>query len=257
MRNYRYVTPGRIFGPIWFAGIHEASTHLIETGDGLILIDPGYPDTLQVILDNMEKIGLDYRDIKIILLSHGHHDHAGAVRKLVDLTGAKTYVGKDDLKMVTCQDDSALSPMPDYREKCAFTPDVLLSDGDTVSLGNITVLCLSTPGHTDGTMSFFFDVSDGNRTFRAGMHGGVGLNTLKREFLESHNLPLTNRDKFISGLQHAKSQQVDIVLGNHVGQNDTEGKLARVARGETDAFVDSEEWLRFLDGRIRAVKELE
>lgn len=257
MRAIRYVTPGRIFGPIWFVGFHEASTHLIETGDGLILIDPGYPDTLQVVLDNIQKIGFDYRDIKLILLSHGHHDHAGAVRELVALTGAKTYVGKDDLKMVTCQDDSALSPMPDYREKCAFTPDYLLSDGDRVCLGNISVLCLSTPGHTDGTMSFFFDVSDGNRTFRAGMHGGVGLNTLKREFLERYNLPLSNREKFIRGLEHAKTQQVDIVLGNHVGQNDTEGKLARVAQGEADAFVDPQEWMQFLDGRISAVKALD
>ncbi len=257
MRQIRYVEPGRVFGPIWFVGFHEASTHLIETGDGLILIDPGYPDTLQIVLDNIQKIGFDYKDIKIILLSHGHHDHAGAVRELVSLTGAKTYVGKDDLKMVTCEENTALSPLPDYREKCAFVPDVLLSDGDTVTLGNISVLCLSTPGHTDGTMSFFFDVSDGNRTFRAGMHGGVGTNTLKREFLEEFGLPLSNRDKFVQGLEHAKSQQVDIVLGNHVGQNDTEGKLARVASGEKDAFVDAEEWLRFLDSRIRRVKELD
>ena len=75
--------------------------------------------------------------------------------------------------------------------------------------------------------------------------------------MEEFGLPLSNRDKFVQGLEHAKSQQVDIVLGNHVGQNDTEGKLARVAAGEKDAFVDRTEWLRFLDGRIRRVKELE
>lgn len=251
-----YITPNKIFGPIYFVGIHSASTHIIDTGDGLILIDPGNPETLWIVLDNIKELGFDPKDIKKIIMSHGHYDHAGGTKELVAITGAKTYIGKDDLKMVTGEEDTSLSKDPDYRYKYSFTPDVLLSDSDVITLGNISVLCLSTPGHTDGTMSFFFDVSDGEKTFRAGMHGGVGLNTLTNDFLESHGLPLDNQDKFVRGIEKVKSQQVDIFLGNHVGNNDTEGKLLRVARGDKYAFVAPDEWQPFLESKIIELDKL-
>ena len=251
-----FVPPCKVFGPIYFVGIHSASTHIVDTGDGLILIDPGYPETLWIVLDNIKELGFEPKDIKKIVISHGHSDHAGATKELVSLTQARTYIGKDDLKMVMGEEDTALSEDPDYRYKYSFVPDVLLSDSDTISLGNISILCLSTPGHTDGTMSFFFDVSDGERIFRAGMHGGVGLNTLSNEFLQSHGLPLSNRDKYISSIEKVKTQQVEIFLGNHVGNNDTEGKLHRVAKGEKDAFFAPDEWQRFLDAKIMELNKL-
>ena len=251
-----YVPPGRVFGPIYFVGIHSASTHIIDTGDGLILIDPGCSESLWIVLDNIKELGFDPKDIKKIIISHGHYDHAGGTKELVALTGAKTYIGKDDIKMVTGEEDTALCEDPDYRHKYSFVPDALLSDSDTISLGNISILCLSTPGHTDGTMSFFFDVSDGERIFRAGMHGGVGLNTLSNEFLKSHCLPLSNQDKYINSIEKVKAERVEIFLGNHVGNNDTEGKLCRVAKGEKDAFLAPDEWQRFLDSKIIELNKL-
>ena len=251
-----YISPGNVFGPIYFAGVHSASTHIIDTGEGLILIDPGFPETLWIVLDNIKELGFSPSDIKKIVISHGHYDHAGGTKELAALTGAKTYLGKDDLKMVTGEEDTALSEDPDYRFKYSFTPDVLLSDTDRISLGNTEILCLSTPGHTDGTMSFFFDVSDGDKTYRAGMFGGAGLNTLSREFLQSHGLPLSNRDKFIKSIERLKKQKVEVFLGNHVGNNDTEGKLLRVAQGEKDAFLAPDEWQTFLDGRITELNNL-
>ena len=92
---------------------------------------------------------------------------------------------------------------------------------------------------------------------RAGMHGGTGRNTLRRAFLEKYNLPISNRDKFVKGLEYAKAQKVDIFLGNHVDHNHTDVKLARVAQGETDAFVTPEEWIQYLENKIRAVAELD
>lgn len=256
-RSYEgFVEPGKVWGNIYYVGIHAASTHLIDTADGLIVIDPGYPDTFWIVLDNIKELGFDVRDIKIILISHGHHDHAGGTRELVRLSGAKSYIGKDDYTMVNGTTQAHLSKIPNYSSNCCFEPDVLLSDGDIVSLGNTSVLCLSTPGHTDGTMSFFFDATDGERTYRAGMHGGSGTNTLRKEFLEKWQLPFSNREKFIEGLKYAKTQKVDIFLGNHVGNNDTEGKLVRVANGEQDAFYCPGEWERFLDSRIARMNEV-
>ena len=236
-----YIKPGRIFGNLYFVGTHPSSIHLIDTGDGLMLIDTGYLDNLYLTVQGIWEMGFDPRDIKVILLSHCHFDHTNGASALQQLSGAKIYLGKDDAWLCDGKINHCTLPLR------PFLPDVLLSDGDTVTLGNTTVTCVSTPGHTDGVMSFFFDVSDGTRTLRAGMHGGVGLNTLSAEFLTRNALPFENRDKYFASLERLKQEHVDIFIGNHVGNNDTEGKLARVHAGEADAFIDPTEWPRFLE----------
>ena len=236
-----YVRPTKIFGNLYFVGTHPSSVHLIDTGDGLMLIDTGYLDNLYLTVQGIWQMGFDPRDIKVILLSHCHFDHTNGAAALQALSGAKIYLGKDDAWLADGKINHCTLPLR------PFVPDVLLSDGDTVTLGNTTVTCISTPGHTDGVMSFFFDVTDGTRTLRAGMHGGVGLNTLNAEFLTKNDLPFENRDKYFASLEKLRSQHVDIFIGNHVGNNDTEGKVARVHAGEADAFIDPTEWGRFLD----------
>ena len=105
-----------------------------------------------------------------------------------------------------------------------FQPDVLLENNDTVNLGNTCIRCVSTPGHTAGTLSFFFDVYDGKKTLRAGMHGGVGMNSMNQAYLKRMNLPLDMPVKFLYGLELLQKEHLDIFIGNHVGNNDTVGK---------------------------------
>lgn len=242
-----FIKPGKVFENIYFVGIRSASTHIIDTNDGLILIDPGYPETLWIVLDNIKELGFDPKNIKIILMSHGHIDHAGATKELAMLTGAKTYIGKEDYKMAIGEDPSSYARSLEERKKIIFYPDILLSDGDVVSLGNTNILCLETPGHTKGTLSFFFDVTKDGKVYKAGMHGGVGTNTLTKNFLEKFNMPFENRDIFLRSLEYAATQNVDIFLGNHVGNNDTEEKLIKVANGDEFAFYTPHEWPKFLN----------
>ena len=171
------------------------------------------------------------------------------------MTGAKTYIGKGDRDMV----EKGILTWAEhfdapYQE--AFKPDVLLEDGDHVSLGETDILCLSTPGHTEGTLSFFFDVTDGEETFRAGMHGGVGLNTLNAKYMKENGIPEEMRERFFAGIERLKGERVEIFLGNHVGNNDTAGKLARVAAGEKNAFICPEEWIPFLNARAKELNDL-
>ncbi|MBE5761241.1 MAG: MBL fold metallo-hydrolase [Clostridiales bacterium] len=242
-----YINPGKVFENVYFVGIRSASTHIIDTTDGLILIDPGYPETLWIVLDNIKELGFNPMDIRIILMSHGHIDHAGAAKELARLTGAKTYIGKEDYQMAIGKEMSSYARSSQERERIAFSPDTLLSDRDIVSLGNTNVLCLETPGHTKGTLSFFFDIIKNGKVYRAGMHGGVGTNTLTKSFLEKYNHPFENRKIFLQSLEYASTQNVDIFLGNHVENNNTEEKLMRVANGDEFAFYAPHEWHEFLN----------
>ena len=236
-----YVKPGRIFGNLYFVGTHPSSVHLIDTGDGLMLIDTGYLSNLYLVIQNIWELGFNPKDIKYILHSHGHYDHINGTAALVHMTGAKTYIAEADLGIVRGEMDRAFTVAAR-----PFVPDVLLHDGDVITCGNTTVKCVATPGHTDGVMSFFFNVTDGERVLRAGMHGGVGLNTLNSEFLIKNHLPFENRQMYFDSLEKVKDEHVDIFIGNHVGNNDTEGKLKRAETESENPFINPDEWGIFL-----------
>ena len=243
-----YMPPFRIFGNLYFVGTEPASAHLIDTGDGLILLDTGYSETLYLVMDGIRQLGFDPYDIKLILHSHGHIDHIGGTRALVELTGAKTAIGRYDEDYVTGARDLTFAKELGMSFDGFFTPDRLLDDGDVIEMGNTRITCLHTPGHTEGTMSFFFDVTDENgRTMRGGNHGGAGMNSMGRAFLKSYGLPLSLRDDFRAGLHRLRKEHVDIFVGNHQHQCHTKERYARIMAGETDAFVDPEAWQIYLD----------
>jgi metallo-beta-lactamase class B len=169
---------------------------------------------------------------------------------LVELTGAKTLIGARDAKMVRNLKT---------RNACfevSFEPDVLLRTGDTLTLGNTTISFVETPGHTDGTVSMFFDVTDGEKTLRAGMHGGVGFNTLSLDGLLMRGRTYYARREFLEGLIRVENEQVDITLGNHVGQNKTELKLKKMKTSETNPFIDPDEWKRFIESYKEKINNL-
>ncbi len=253
-----YTKPFRIFGNLYFCGTKPASTHLIDTGDGLTLIDPGYPLSLYLVIQNIWELGFNPKDIKYIINTHGHFDHCGATRALAEMTGAKTFLGAEDLTYVNGETDLHLAGRKSTPANCfqeIFQPDVLLKDGDHVILGNTDILCYAAPGHTPGTMAFFFNVTDGKQTLRAGMHGGVGFNTFKMEFIEQVGIGTEIRERFVPAIERFIDEPVDIFLGNHVHNNDTVGKGERITETE-NPFIDPTAFKTFMQKKINAYYEL-
>jgi len=252
-----YVAPFRIWGNLYFVGTEPASCHIIDTGDGLMMLDTGYQQSLYLVIHNMHLLGLNPMDLKYILLTHGHIDHLGAARALKELTGAKLFLGRPDEEYANGKLDLTYAKELDMEYTETFQPDVLLDDGDTISLGNTTVTAVATPGHTPGAMSYFFDVYDGERTARAGLHGGMGINTLSGEFLTRYNLPFSLRDDFRNSMKRLQEETVDIFLGNHMQHNDTLGKAGRIKNGEIDAFINPKEWGAYCEWCIDNMKNIE
>ncbi len=237
-----YVKPFQIWGNLYFVGTEPASTHIIDTGDGLIMLDSGYQQSLYLVIHNMHLLGLNPLDLKYIIHTHGHIDHFGATRALVSLTGAKTFLGAPDREYANGKLDLSCAKELGMEFTETFEPDVLINDGDIIELGNTKINTVSTPGHTPGAMSYFFDATDGAETFRVGLHGGMGINTLCREFLDKYNLSYTLREDFVNSMLRLNEEKVDIFLGNHMQHNNTIEKAKMLNEGNRYAFVNSDEW---------------
>ena len=127
------MAPFKIFGNLYFIGTRPASTHLIDTGDGLLILDSGYQESLYLVLENMRQLGFNPQDIRWIVHSHGHIDHSGATTALLNLVpNIKTYIGAEDLDMVTGAKPTVWAKELNM-EFNPFTPDVLINDGDRLT----------------------------------------------------------------------------------------------------------------------------
>lgn len=251
-----YFEPVKIWGNLYFVGTEPASVHIIDTGEGLIMLDTGYQQSLYLVIHNMHLLGLNPMDVKYIMLTHGHIDHLGGAKALKELTGAKTVLGRPDRDYANGKLDLTYAKELDMEYNEAFEPDILIDDGDKICLGNTEITAVATPGHTPGAMSYFFDVYDGDRKMRAGLHGGMGINTLSTEFLTRYDLPFSLRDDFKNSMIRLGEEKVDIFLGNHMQHNDTIGKAERVKNGETDAFIDPEEWGKYNEWCIENMENI-
>ncbi len=234
-----YLEPFRIFGNLYFVGTTFVSSHVIDTGEGLILLDSNFPQCTYLVTEGMRKLGLNPMDIKYILHSHGHYDHIGGTRALVELTGAKTIIGKPDVPFVNGSVDLTWAKELGFEFKEMFEPDIVLEDGDVFTLGKTKIRAVSTPGHTPGTMSFFFNVDDGKDTYIAAMQGGAGVNSLTNTFLREYNLPISCREDFVNSMEKIRHAHVDILIGNHPGDVQTKQKYERMKAGEPNPFIDA------------------
>lgn len=247
--------PFKIFGNLYFVGTHPASSHLIDTGDGLILIDTGYQHGLYLLIDSIYKLGFSPYDVKYILLTHGHIDHFGSSYAFKELTGCKIVLGEADKTYATGEEDLSWAKEVDvYLE--TFEPDILINDGDEIKLGNTVVKAVATPGHTPGAMSYFFDVTDGSETFRVGMPGGLGRNSVNKEFLNKYNLPLSLQQDFLNSMDRLLEEKVDIFIGNHVWNNDTHGKYEKLIAGDKHAFVSPKDWAECISNTKKDLEEI-
>ena len=221
------MTPFCIFGGTYFIGTYQASCHLIDTGDGLIMIDPGYLATSYLVVDGIYRLGFKPEDVKYIINTHWHGDHTEATADIAALTGAKTILGRED----------------EEKARRYFTPDILVDDGYVLKLGNKEITILHTPGHTKGTISLFYYETDGKNVYRVGTFGGAGTNTLAMGKFDFDGC----REAYEGSVNRLLKEKVDIFIGNHTWNNGTYEKYEIMAKTGENPFIDGEIWEQFLN----------
>ncbi len=146
--------PFRVYGNTWYVGTDGLSSFLIESDEGLVLVDGGLPQSAALIDANIRELGFDPLDIRAILVSHAHFDHAGGVAALQRLTRANVYTSLPGSETLTS--GTLLPDDPQYvagSDEGSFPPVsavVGVGDGDVVTVGSLDVRAVYTPGHTQG-----------------------------------------------------------------------------------------------------------
>lgn len=243
-----YLEPVQYTDDIYHVGAFSGPCWVIKSTDGLILLDTAMPQHLYQIIINLNKLGLNYKDIKHIIHSHGHIDHIGGTRPLVELTGAKTYIGRGDVPTVKGENDLQWATQFNMPFEVPFTPDVIIDDGDKITIGDKTFEFVSCPGHTFGALSIFFNCTDKGKTYRAGTFGGGGLNTMSKAYMDRYGIDYSIRQAFIDSLDKMMNVEVDVHLGNHLGDNKHREKILHVGE-EKNPFIDRTTWKWFLEMR--------
>lgn len=150
--------PFRIYGNTWFVGTSGLSSILIETGDGLVLIDGGLSQSASLIAENIRALGFDPSDVRIILLSHAHYDHAGGIAALQRYSGAKVYTSPEGAKALRSgsvqEDDPQFLYGPEHNDFPAVDNVTEVADNDILTLADLEITAIHTPGHTPGGMSW-------------------------------------------------------------------------------------------------------
>jgi len=250
-----YPGPKQIYGPLYYVGDNTVSAHLLDTGDGLILIDSLYPPSVHVLLQQIWEAGFNPADIKYILHTHIHLDHFGGTKPLVDMFGCKTFMGEVDAALLESGSPItmlAVDAYPPLSETRLFQVDEHLQDGDTVTLGNAQIECVFCPGHSPGNMSFFFTVDGEEGPKKVGINSAGGCTTVAFDVLDRLGLPYSLRDDYLASSRKLLDRDVDIALGTHPFIGDTIGRLTRLHSGSGEnPFIDPTFWRTMMEDAIR------
>lgn len=155
------MAPFRIADRTWYVGTAGLSALLVKTDDGAILIDGGMPQTADLLLANLGKIGVPPHDLRYIVHSHAHGDHAGPLAAVKRATGAQVLSSAESAWLLARGGSDDLH----FGDDILFPPvetDRLLHDGETIALGGMTLTAHFTPSHTPGSTSWTWtDTRDG------------------------------------------------------------------------------------------------
>ena len=156
--------PFRLHGNTYYVGTHGLGAILITSPQGHVLIDGGLPQSAPVIRANVESLGFRMRDVKLILNSHAHYDHAGGIAELQRASGARVLASAWSAGVL-----KAGKPQPgDPQLEIAFGYPAVrnvrtFTFGDTLRVGPIAVVPHATAGHTPGGTSWTWRSCDGAR----------------------------------------------------------------------------------------------
>ncbi len=250
------VNPFRAAPKIYFVGNSYVSAYLVDTEEGLILLDSVMFGNVYLTLEAIRTLGFDPRKLRHIMLSHCHADHDGGAEAIRQYTGAEIWLSEIDAEFKTYTDKEVSDPI--YYSP-PYVPTRFYDDSKPMQFGSDTIQTYLTPAHNPGNTSFLITSPDEDgRLLTAAMHGGPGPISVNEAYMTDHNLTMDDlRRQFMeNGYEKLKLLHVDIELPSHPPLGNM---LDRVPEDRTDyrPFIDPDAWLRFLDARIPKIAKFD
>lgn len=226
--------PFRIYGNTWSVGPKGLGVFLITSRTGHVLIDGGVPGGAPLIEANIRRLGFNLRDIKWILNSHEHCDHAGGISQLAKDSGAQVIASSASISLLERggHDD------PQYGDSLPYTPVRVtrtVIDGQTLRLGDLLLTAHLTPGHTKGNTTWTWQSCEGVRCLNIVDVGSLSAPDYK--LVDNQKSPDIVKD-YESSFIKVAALPCDIALAPHPGMVDFWTRVDKRTRGDTNALID-------------------
>lgn len=232
--------PVHVFGNVWHVGNAGLGSVLITSTQGHILIDGGLPQTATLIDENIRKAGFRLEDVKLIVNSHTHYDHAGGIAALQRASGAQVAASPESKLALEnggpLKNDPQFAFGPEHNNYPAVAKVRAIKDGETVRVGELAITVHFTPGHTPGGTSWTWTSCEGKQCL-AFVYADSLNSVSAPEFRFSDDAAgLASFEKSISVVE---SLPCDVILAAHPNLVDLERKLAAAKAGAgSKAYVD-------------------
>jgi metallo-beta-lactamase class B len=236
------IRPYRVVGNIYYVGSEGLSAWLISSSEGHVLLDSGpSPAGAKLIEANIQALGFKLSDVKVLINSHAHFDHAGGLAQLKADTGAKVWASRPDEPALKKgqhfgDNDNGLTPFAPVKVDKGF------GDGTRLKLGETTLIAHLTPGHTIGCTTWTTQVVDRGRPLNvtfpcsASVAGNVLVgNKTYRTIVADYRATFAT----------LKALPTDVMLPSHEEQGGLLAKRRKMLAGDVNAFIDPTELARY------------
>lgn len=228
--------PFRIFGNTYWVGTHGLGSILITSPEGHVLIDGGLPQSAPQILANIRALGFRVQDVKLILNSHAHWDHAGGIATLQRVSGAR--VAASPWSTTVLERGTSIPGDPQYGLGLPYEPvkDVRpFADGDTLHVGPLALVAHVTGGHTPGGTTWSWRSCEGTRCLDM-------VYADSQTPVSADDFQFTRHPSAIASFEHGfailETLPCDVLLTPHPVASRLWERMAARGTGKTDALVD-------------------
>lgn len=245
-----WVTPFpafRVIGPLYGVGMLDLSVFLITSDEGHILINTGLADSTETIRRNIESLGFRLEDVRVLLTMQAHWDHTAAMAEIKQIANAEVWATAKDARVL---EDGGFSDAH-FGGRETFEPvtvERILEQDEIITLGDLRITVHEHPGHTEGSSSYTFQVTEEGRTYNVAIANMGTVNPGKQLVVDPTYEGVAV--DFATTYNRQKQMDVDVWVAAHASQYDMHDKYTPGQPYSPETFVDPM-------GFVKAIERLE
>lgn len=249
------MAPFQIYGNSWYVGTKNLSSILITSDFGHVLLDGGLPQSAPLIAANIESLGFKLQDIKAILVSHAHFDHAGGISQLQRLSGAQVFARRPAnealLSGKLTRDD------PQFGVKgSSFEPVKnvwVVQDDQLLGIGSIRLRAVGTPGHTPGSTTWTWESCDAGKCLNMVYADSLTPVSAPKFRFTAKQGDTSAADRFAASIDAIARLKCDVLITPHPGVSQFLERIAKRPADKPDAIADATGCARYAQSAREAL----